>query len=193
MTHSESIKEITSALIAFQDQVSRVMKTRTAEVPTRDGKKYTYIYANLSDIQDVIREPMQKNGLNIVQMPDGANGLTTLLSHISGEWMESRYEMPPTQSTPQAIGSNITYQRRYALAAALNICVDDDDDGQKGSSPAQKQSDIDREITENDILLAVKMCKTVDEINSVYKQKKSAFKNQNRLIEACSARKKELA
>lgn len=184
MTHSESIKEITSALIAFQGKMDSVMK---------DGKAVYGKYATLAAIQDAIKQPLLDCGLGVVQMPDGANCLTTLVSHTSGEWIEATYEMRPTNNTPQGIGSCITYQRRYALAAALNICIDDDDDGQKGSSPVQTQNDIDSEITENDILLAVKMCKTVDEINTVYKQNKSAFKNQNRLIEACSARKKELA
>lgn len=54
------------------------------------------------------------------------------------------------------------------------------------------QNDLDREIAESDVILAVKICKTVPEIESLYKEKRSIFKNQSRLIEACAARKKEI-
>jgi len=184
MLRSESIKEITAALITFQGKMESVIK---------DGKANYGKYATLAAIQDAIKQPLLDCGLGIVQMPDGQNCLTTLVSHTSGEWIEATYEMKPTNNTPQGIGSCITYQRRYALAAALNICIDDDDDGQKGSAQMQTHSDLDREIVENDILLAVKICKTVDEINAIYKDKRSTFKNQSRLIEACAARKKELS
>lgn len=183
MTRSETIKEITSALIAFQGKVSNVGKDAKANY----GK-----YATLSAIQEAIKAPLQECGLAVVQMPDGANCLTTLIAHTSGEWIESTYEMKPTNTTPQGIGSAITYQRRYALAAALNICIDDDDDGQKGSQGEQTQNDMDREIAENDILLAVKLCNTKAELSALYRDKRNSFKNQNRLIEACTERKAQL-
>ncbi len=183
MTRSESIKEITSALMSFQGKINNVGK---------DAKANYGRYATLAAIQEAIRLPLQESGLVVVQMPDGINCLATLIAHISGEWIEATYEMKPTNATPQGVGSAITYQRRYALAAALNICIDDDDDGQKGSQPTQTQSEIEHEETENNVLLAVKICKTIEEINTVYMQNKSVFRNQNRLIEACSIRKKEI-
>jgi hypothetical protein len=131
MKRSDSIQKITEALITFQKQVTPIIKTRTA---TERGREYKY--ASLSDVQEAINQPLTDNGLNIVQMPDGA-GLTTILSHTSGEWFESYYELPMKNTTPQGLGSSITYLRRYAIAAMLNLCLDDDDDGAVGAEPAQ--------------------------------------------------------
>jgi len=70
--------------------------------------------------------------LAISQFPDG-DALTTIIVHSeSGEWMESSYVMPVAkQNDPQAMGSAMTYARRYALGSILNLNIDDDDDGEK--------------------------------------------------------------
>jgi hypothetical protein len=129
MKRSENIKNITEALIAFHRDVPTIKKTHTA---TDRGREYKY--ADLSDVQEAIRLPLINNGLNIVQIPDG-EGLTTILSHVSGEWFESYYDLPAKNSTPQGLGSSITYLRRYAIAAMLNLCIDSDDDGAAGAEP----------------------------------------------------------
>jgi hypothetical protein len=41
--------------------------------------------------------------------------------------------MKPAKEDPQAYGSVITYQRRYALGAILGLNIDEDDDGNKAS------------------------------------------------------------
>lgn len=56
--------------------------------------------------------------------------------HISGEFIASKYTMRPTKNDPQGVGSCITYQRRYALGAALSLNIDEDDDGNKASQNA---------------------------------------------------------
>jgi hypothetical protein len=55
--------------------------------------------------------------------------------HVSGEWISATYEMKPTKDDPQGAGSVITYQRRYALGAALGLNIDEDDDGNKACIP----------------------------------------------------------
>jgi hypothetical protein len=89
-------------------------------------------YASLANILDTIQKPLSECGLAISQFPDG-NALTTILLHAdSGEWMESSYVMPVAkQNDPQAMGSAMTYARRYALGSILNLNIDDDDDGEK--------------------------------------------------------------
>jgi hypothetical protein len=89
-------------------------------------------YASLANILDTIQKPLSECGLAISQFPDG-NALTTIILHAdSGEWMESSYVMPVAkQNDPQAMGSAMTYARRYALGSILNLNIDDDDDGEK--------------------------------------------------------------
>lgn len=125
MNKSESIKNIAGALVKFQSSVSKVAKE--ANNPFFKSK-----YASLANILDTIQKPLSECGLAISQFPD-ENALTTIILHAdSGEWMESSYVMPVAkQNDPQAMGSALTYARRYALGSILNLNIDDDDDGEK--------------------------------------------------------------
>ena len=125
MNKSESIKNIAGALVKFQSSVSKVAKE--SNNPFFKSK-----YASLANILDTIQKPLSESGLAISQFPD-ANALTTIILHAeSGEWMESSYVMPVAkQNDPQAMGSAMTYARRYALGSILNLNIDDDDDGEK--------------------------------------------------------------
>ena len=134
MNTSETTTEITKALVQFHQSVGKIKKG--SENPFFKSK-----YASLNDILDVIAEPLSSAGLAIVQFPEGTNTLTTRLMHVSGEWMESNYFMQPTKSDPQAFGSVITYQRRYALGAVLSLNIDEDDDANKASAPEKKKSE----------------------------------------------------
>ena len=125
MNKSESIKNIAGALVKFQASVSKVAKE--SNNPFFKSK-----YASLANILDTIQKPLSESGLAISQFPD-ENALTTIIIHAdSGEWMKSSYVMPVAkQNDPQAMGSAITYARRYALGSILNLNIDDDDDGEK--------------------------------------------------------------
>ena len=125
MNKSESIKNIAAALVKFQASVSKVAKE--SNNPFFKSK-----YASLANILDTIQKPLSECGLAISQFPD-ANALTTIIVHAeAGEWMESSYVMPVAkQNDPQAMGSAMTYARRYALGSILNLNIDDDDDGEK--------------------------------------------------------------
>jgi hypothetical protein len=126
MNKSESIKELATALCNFQGEVEKIKKTATN--PFFKSK-----YATLSDILDVIREPLTANGLSFVQFPSGEYGLSTMLMHSSGEWLSESYIMKPVKTDPQGAGSVITYQRRYALGSILGLNIDIDDDANKAS------------------------------------------------------------
>lgn len=132
---SESIKEIAGALCKFQSQLKPVK--RESENPFFKSK-----YADLAGIWDAIREPLSKNGLSVVQGTkvdgEGATIETTVL-HVSGEWISG--ELPvfvKDYSSPQSLGSGITYARRYALAAILGISTEDDD----GESAEGRREDV---------------------------------------------------
>jgi len=128
---SESINELATALSKFQGEVSNAHK---------GTKGHGYNYADLASILDLVKEPLSNNGLAVVQMPypaqEGHMGITTTLTHSSGQWIESSYQMPIPEnkrnSQAQNAGSAITYARRYALAAALGVAQTDDDASNKG-------------------------------------------------------------
>jgi hypothetical protein len=124
MNKSESIANLAAALCKFQANIGKVKKEATN--PFFKSK-----YASLANILDVIQKPLADAGLSFCQLPD-EECLTTILMHISGEWIEASYTMPVVKANdPQAMGSAITYARRYALGAALGLNIDEDDDGEK--------------------------------------------------------------
>ena len=147
MEKSESIKEIASALCKFQGVVAKVKKTETN--PFFKSK-----YADLSAILDVIREPLFECGLSFVQIPSSKYELTTLLMHISGEWISGTFEMKPVKDDPQGAGSVITYQRRYALGSILGLNIDIDDDANEASKPAKPS--LPKLTADNDQFLKAK-------------------------------------
>lgn len=99
-------------------------------------------YASLASHVDALRLPLAKHGLAVVQLvgtePDGRLSLRTVLTHASGDSIESHVSvpMPPTE---QKVGSSLTYLRRYALAAIVGVCGDEDDDGNVASAPTIAQ------------------------------------------------------
>jgi len=132
MEKSETINNLAKALIDFHSRVQKIKK---------DAKNpfFKSNYASLSNIQDAISNPLAEAGLAYSQMPSGVNGLSTILIHAeSGEYLMESFIMPVSkQNDPQAVGSAITYAKRYALAGVLGLNIDDDDDGNKAAEDSR--------------------------------------------------------
>jgi hypothetical protein len=98
-----------------------------------DSRSYKFKYAPLDAVLAAVREPLSQNGLAIAQILDG-DDLVTLLLHEGGGRLEGRAPLPyKNGDTIQALGSAITYMRRYALQAILGIAAEEDDDGDRAS------------------------------------------------------------
>ena len=142
MHSSDSIAKLAEALSAAQGEFPAVPKEQEGKVEfTRADKttgSYKYRYADLSSIQAQIQPILTKYGLAITQMPEvtenGKDVLTTRLMHLSGEWIEGTMRLFLTKETSQIHGSAITYARRYAYSAVLQIPLEDDDDGARGQA-----------------------------------------------------------
>jgi hypothetical protein len=96
-------------------------------------------YASLASVQQAAR-PIFDHGLSYVQLPDYDGQLvrlTTRLQHESGEFIEFTTSAPlaPGKQQIQALGSTISYLRRYALSSLLGIAAGDDDDGESYTKP----------------------------------------------------------
>lgn len=98
----------------------------------KDGKNphFRSSYATLASVWDAAREPMSKNGLSIIQTLEEKENkifVKTILGHTSGAYVESHCPVINPKGDMQGLGSAITYARRYALAAMVGVCPDDDD------------------------------------------------------------------
>jgi hypothetical protein len=138
MEKSESIVELTKALIKAQGEL---------EVVTKDTKAYNYLYATLPAVFAEYKKHFLKHGLVVMQLIEG-NGLRTTLSHESGEWVSSVAALMPIKNDPQAQGSAITYMRRYSLGAICGIMTEEDDDAQK-AMPATKPTEAYKKPVES--------------------------------------------
>lgn len=130
---NNDIKELATALNAFQAELVTVGKT--AANPFFKSK-----YADLATIMLASQPVLTKHGLAVVQLPDNLEGrpaLTTILMHSSGQSVQATVPLILTKEDPQGVGSAITYARRYGYAAALQIVIDEDDDGNRASAPSQ--------------------------------------------------------
>lgn len=127
MEKSETIKNLANSLALFQMKMDKIPKDSLN--PFFKSK-----YASLSTILEHTQVALSECNLALSQFPDG-NGLTTILIHTeSGEFLQASYNMPVAkQNDPQAVGSSITYARRYAYGSVLGLNIDDDDDANKAS------------------------------------------------------------
>ena len=86
---------------------------------------------DLASVLEAILPDLNANGLALVQLPGFGNEMvtmTTVISHSAGGWIASQASSPLGRgSGPQAVGSTISYLRRYCAQAALSLPVIDDD------------------------------------------------------------------
>lgn len=132
MTETETTfgPELAAALAAFQADMPKVHKGKTARVPTKGGGSYSYDYADLADVTAVAMPKLAEHGLSFVSCPrqtERGYELVGTLVHKSGEHLTGA--LPLTGGTEQALGSSLTYLRRYLLGSMTGIVTDDDEDG----------------------------------------------------------------
>lgn len=124
MQQTESIDKLAEALAAAQGEITGALKDSAN--PFFKSK-----YADLASCWDACRSALSKNGLAVTQFPmttqDARTVLVTTLMHSSGQWMRSELLINPKDDTPQAMGSALTYGRRYALTAVVGVAQVDDD------------------------------------------------------------------
>ena len=124
MTHSDSIKDLAAALAKAQLTMKNAKKDSAN--PFFKSK-----YADLAAVSEACREQLATNGIAVVQTPcngeNGTVGVTTILMHASGQWIEDTVRAVPKDTGAQAMGSVITYLRRYALASFVGVASEDDD------------------------------------------------------------------
>ena len=130
MNTSEQINEIAAALSKAQGEMKNAFLNKV-------NPHFKSKYADLACIRDAVTPALSKHGIAVVQGTEisgtqmGHLIVFTRLVHSSGQWVES--EFPVAIDKPQAMGSGITYGRRYTLSAITNIAADEDDDANAAS------------------------------------------------------------
>ena len=139
MTEAKTAKTkyegIAPALVAFQSSIPKVAKDATAKAGA-----YSYDYATLDKLVEVIFPKLTEVGLAYTSVPDLTElgfGLRAKLLHESGEEISGFYPLGNPNNPAQAIGSAISYARRYALLALTRVAPAGEDDDGASASAAQ--------------------------------------------------------
>jgi hypothetical protein len=149
-------------------------------------------YADINAVLEVIREPLQENGLVVTQTyeatTEGKQALVTTLWHVeSGESLASTFVLRPVQDTPQALGSAATYGRRYSLSALFGLgSVDDDGNEATGSEPAAPGKVPLNEALFQQAQKKLTEAKTSAEIDRVLDLTKSLPEEQKKIIQTAA-------
>jgi hypothetical protein len=168
---SENIAEIIKALIKIQPQLKPAIKDKAN--PFLKSK-----YADLSGVWDSCRDLLKESGLAVVQVcgiGDNGSYLETILMHESGQWISGKYPLKPVKDDdPQAMGSAMTYARRYNLAAILGIVTDDDDaEGAMGRQTESKPKTATRPEPQRDPAIPAPKAATQEQLNKLDAYKKA--------------------
>ncbi len=130
MKQSEKIDILTNALVDAQKA------TKGAEI-NAENPFYQSKYADLPAVCRASKGALSDNGLAISQGCDFdfnpvtgelVEFLVTMLSHISGQWIQTRQVIKPIKPGGQERGKEITYARRYSSLAIINNFATDDPD-----------------------------------------------------------------
>ena len=122
-TQSAELNELAAALCKAQAVMEGAKKDSSN--PFFKSK-----YADLASVWAACKAPLTSNGLSVVQTVENGGEkayLVTILLHTSGQWIKSLMPILMSKNDAQALGSAITYCRRYALAAIVGVCPTDDD------------------------------------------------------------------
>lgn len=125
MNKSENINELSVALTKVQAELLGAKKD------VKNGF-FKSNYADLESCWEAARAPLAKHGLSVCQVTgrdEHGIYLETVLTHTSGQWISGQMPVLLVKQDPQALGSAITYARRYSLAAIIGL-VQTDDDGE---------------------------------------------------------------
>ncbi|MCP5099889.1 MAG: ERF family protein [Chloroflexi bacterium] len=121
------------AISAVQGELKNPEKNKEA-----DAGKYKYKYADIGDVLEAVLPVLSRHGLYLTQptqVIDNNVWLRTVITHVKGDSVESVYPVCSINGNHQAMGSALTYARRYALTSLIGVAAVDDTDGE-GAAPA---------------------------------------------------------
>ncbi len=141
--------DLAKAYVAFWGEVPNVVKN--AQNPHLKNN-----YANLEATMAVVKPVLSKHGLALLVMPGVVQGgnvaITTKLVHETGQYWDFTTEVPLGETldkktgkvkppTPQAMGSCISYGRRYIVQAISGMAAVDDDGEAASQSVAEPEAE----------------------------------------------------
>jgi hypothetical protein len=164
--------------------LARVQKALKQPRKQADNPFFKSKYADLHEVWAAASGLLADEGVAVIQSPSFSTSelkgkvigvitiSTTIVHGESGEWMTNVLRGTSENIGPQAIGSAISYFRRYSLQPMLMLTPDDgsDDDGERAEGrtavPAEEKMSAD-DVTKH--TNAIKAAMTVPTLEAAYK------------------------
>ncbi|MDN5514413.1 MAG: ERF family protein [Pseudomonas sp.] len=153
---AEQVAALYAAFAKAQGEFPTIAKNREVEIPIKDKQtgarfgSYKFRYADLEEINSKTRKPLSANGLGTMQIigkstMQAGTSIFTRLTHAEGACIEAEIPLPPQDKRDiKDYGAAVSYLRRYAKSALLDIAADDDVDANgEGAIGDQQPTDDD--------------------------------------------------
>ncbi len=144
----EAEKAFYRAMNLFQANKPDLIKSAKVDYSTKAGR-VQYSYNPLPKIQKAIDHWLSKFGLSYKWKQvsnDNLIKITCIVSHVDGyfeeTWLEAGHDTTGSKNAIQAIGSTVSYLKRYTLENALGLSSDEDSDGIKSEKPARTLEEL---------------------------------------------------
>lgn len=169
---AEDVQGLTQAFINAQIEF-RHAKRDTAN-PFFKSK-----YASFAEVWEAVAPSLAKYGLAVLQpITTDDNGnifVDTILVHTSGEERASRCPvLCKDRTNPQAMGSAVTYARRYSLASLLGVVIDDDDGNLASGNVVSNPAPV-RNATLEEVAVEISKAKTRTDLEAIHKKHNASF------------------
>lgn len=154
---SENIQNLSKAMAEFQKSIKQPLKDA-------NNPFFKKPYVPLENVVEAITKAGSPLGISFMQFASsdetGSVEVATLVMHSTGEYIEfPPVRMKPESNKPQAVGSAITYAKRYALSAIFGITSDKDDDGNEATGlntqVEQQQQQQPKQPTQDDATVKI--------------------------------------
>lgn len=138
MNKSSSLANIATALSKAQAEM---------EAAKKGEEGYGYNYADLATVIAAAKPILAKHGLAVTQLVgqtvDNSVNVTTILTHESGEFIQSEASLPLIDmkgcNAAQNAGASLSYLRRYAYQAIIGQPSEDNDASSSGFKKPEKK------------------------------------------------------
>ena len=137
ITAASAAREFTYAMASFQEKCPAIPKVTKASINPKSGAKFSYRYAPLDKIADVIRPLLHSLGLSYSwdsSIDSNMLKCVCYVRHVNGHCASATFEAPlentvhtQSMSGPQRHANALTYAKRQSLVQVLGLTTTEPD------------------------------------------------------------------
>jgi len=139
----QAASEFAASLAEFQNECPPITKNSNAEIVTKSGTRFSYTYADLSQIAETVRPFLHPRGFSYswsdCEVKENSLSVVCTLRHVNGHSARAAFTLPvdnaSAMSAQQKVGAALTYAKRMSLTQVLGISTADLDTDSANPEP----------------------------------------------------------